>query len=76
MSERIDTSETTMSAVDVNEYETDERGFPLTDQFGRELDPLFYTKVNAKIAREYRIDVGARFAGGVLPIAEVGGGEL
>lgn len=76
MAEHMTHSDDTNVETDVNHYETDARGFPLTDEFGRELDPLFYTKVNAKVAKDYRIDVGARYVGSALPLAEVGDGQL
>lgn len=76
MTEHITHSDDTGAETDINQYKTDERGFPLTDQFGRELDPLFYTKVNANVAKGYRIDVSARYVGSVLPLAEMGDGQL
>lgn len=69
------TAEST-GAMPEKPYQTDERGFPLTDQFGRELDPLFYTKVNAELSRQWRLDLTGRAAGAALPIAEVVDGQL
>ena len=66
--------EATATAI-VKPYETDERGFPLTDQFGRELDPLFYTKVNAELARQWRMRSNGHAIGAALPIAEVSNGD-